>query len=156
MIYYQDTQHNSDETIESKEVHEEASRIQKEAADTQDSSDSSTKPSPTSKPESLIILAHLTYLLQALGLLFGITAIIAGILVFLKRKDVKESWLASHYAWQWRTFLIGLSLFILGFFLAIIVIGVFIWWAGAIYVIYRVIKGWLRLFDHQGIELGWI
>jgi uncharacterized membrane protein len=117
----------------------------------------------------LLRLTHVIYALHACSLVvgivgaatvvgafvFGLPSLIAVILNYLKRDAVAGSWLASHFSWQIRTFwfaalwlLISLVLFlsIVGIPLAFAVLfGVGLW------VVYRVIKGWLRLNDEQPI-----
>src|SRR5262245_65548131 len=67
---------------------------------------------------SLVRTAHLVYALHALGLvlgafgaatvvgsfLFGWPSIIAVIINYVKRSDVRGTWLDSHFGWQIRTF----------------------------------------------------
>src|SRR5262245_30214604 len=73
----------------------------------------------TAQPRSsLVNTAHLVYALHALGLalgafgaasvvgsfLFGWPSIIAVIINYVKRSDVRGTWLESHFGWQIRTF----------------------------------------------------
>lgn len=37
-------------------------------------------------------------------MLFGIPSVIAVVLNFLKRGQVRGSWIGTHFDWQWRTF----------------------------------------------------
>jgi len=87
------------------------------------------------------------YALQALGFVFGITFVVAVVLNYIKREDVRGTWLESHFRWQIRTFWYGLLWSVLGTLLAIILIGWFIWAAAVVWVIYRIAKGWLRLSE---------
>ncbi len=50
----------------------------------------------------------LVYGLQAASFFFGITAIAAVIINYVKKDDVLNTWLASHFRWQIRTFWFGL------------------------------------------------
>ncbi len=87
------------------------------------------------------------YGLQAVSFLLGITFIIAAIVNYVKRSDVAGTWLESHFKWQIRTFWFCLLWSILGLIGLYFVIGIPILIANAIWLIYRIIKGWLRLND---------
>ena len=119
--------------------------------------------------ESLVKLAHVIYALHAFSLVTGIVgaatvvgafltgwpSIIAVILNYVKRSEVRGTWLESHFRWQIRTFWFGLlwvtlcALFIIG----TLGIGLLIVWLPLMLVglwfIYRIVRGWLRLTDHQ-------
>jgi len=105
------------------------------------SSDSS--PSQTNQPEKNI--ATLVYGLQAASFLVGITFIAAVIVNYIKRDDVHGTWLESHFRWQIRTFWFGILWSTLGLLTFAFVIGYFILLANAVWIVYRIIKGWLRL-----------
>lgn len=116
-------------------------------------------------------LLHLLYALHAIGLVigawsqavtmvgafvFGWTSIIAIIINYVKREDLRGSILYSHLRWQAVTFWTCLILMVLVFCLYFLVIGLFI--NGLLYAliglwaVYRIIKGWLALKD--GKPLG--
>lgn len=101
---------------------------------------------------SLENITKLVYICQGLSFLFGITAIAGFFLNYLKRDAVKDSWLESHFAWQLRTFWIGLSVAVLGFLLTIILVGFLILVADLVWIIYRVVKGGLLLLENKPIE----
>jgi uncharacterized membrane protein len=103
-----------------------------------------------------IKLTHIIYGLNVGGLLTGgLTSIAAIIMNYIKRDDMKGTFLESHFDWQiktfWWSFGLGLlaAILILTLIGAIIgiplAIGVSIWW------IYRIIKGWLKLNDGQPV-----
>lgn len=80
---------------------------------------------------------------------FGVPSLLAVILNYIKQREVRGSWLESHYRWQIRTFwftalwllvygLLWISL--LGIPLALLLIAILGLW-----VAYRVIRGWLAL-----------
>jgi len=87
------------------------------------------------------------YALQAASLLIGITLIVAIIINYIKKGDVQETWLDSHFRWQIRTFWFSLIWLISGFLTYFIVVGYFILILNMIWVIYRIVRGWLRLLD---------
>jgi len=94
-------------------------------------------------------LAMAVYVLQLAGILVGVT-LIAGIIInYLKRRDVEGTWLESHFRWQIRTFWFTLLWFGVGLSLLIVVIGVFVLMALAMWLLYRAIKGWLELEERR-------
>lgn len=85
----------------------------------------------------------------------GWPSIIAVILNYVKRSDVRGTWLESHFRWQLRTFWFGLlwgalcALFVVG----TLGLGILIVWLPlgilSIWFIYRIVKGWMRLSNNQ-------
>ncbi len=120
---------------------------------------------PLSADPSLVTFTHIIYALHAGSLavgivgsativgafLFGIPSIIAVVLNYVRRGDVRGTWLDSHFGWQIRTFWYGLAWAVLGavFAVTIVLLPVTfgIWFALAIWFIYRVARGWLNLRD---------
>ena len=127
-------------------------------------------PVPAAPPEqSLIWWTQLIYALHAFSLLTGILgtatvvgafltgwpSIIAVILNYVKRGDVRGTWLESHFRWQIRTFWFGLlwvSLCVL-FILLTLGIGIIVAWLPllltGLWFIYRIVKGWMALSDRR-------
>ncbi len=120
---------------------------------------------------SLVRLTHLTYALHAFGLALGIfgastvvgaflgvPSLIALVINYVKRGDVRGTWLESHVNWQIRTFwwvllwAVGISVISL-LLLPLLGLGLVTWWIGlgvlGVWAIYRIARGWLRL---QGRE----
>jgi uncharacterized membrane protein len=85
--------------------------------------------------------------------LTGWPSIIAVILNYVKRSDVEGTYLASHFSWQIRTFWFALLWVIIAFLLGITIIGIpfaLLIGAGAgIWVLYRIIRGWLALQEQR-------
>ncbi len=126
-------------------------------------------------PRNLVQITHLVYALHALGLaigafgaasvlgsfLFGWPSIIAVIINYVKRSDVRGTWLESHFTWQIRTFWFALLwaviVAVVSFPLAFILVGIGTWVAGmfvlGVWAIYRIARGWLRLKDHQPMPM---
>ena len=120
---------------------------------------------------SVVRTTHIVYALHALGLalgafgaasvlgsfLFGWPSIIAVIINYVKRSDVRGTWLESHFTWQIRTFWFALAwaatVALVSIPLSVILIGIGTWIAGmfllGVWAIYRIARGWLRLKDHQ-------
>jgi uncharacterized membrane protein len=92
-------------------------------------------------------LTTVVFALKAASFFFGITSIVAIIINYVKIDDIRGTWLESHFHWQIRTFWFGLLWGVIGAATFILVIGWFILIADAIWVIYRIVKGWLRLND---------
>lgn len=117
--------------------------------------------------EGLVTITHVIYGLHAFtvvtGLLtpmFIVTAFITGwpsilavVLNYIKRSDVRGTYLESHFRWQIRTFWFALLWVVLALLLASTFIGIplaFVLASGAgIWVLYRVARGWLRLNDKR-------
>jgi uncharacterized membrane protein len=83
--------------------------------------------------------------------LTGWPSIIAVILNYVRRSEVRGTWLESHFRWQIRTFWYGLlwvGLCVL-FVVLTLGIGILIAWLPLLIVgvwfVYRVAKGWIRL-----------
>jgi uncharacterized membrane protein len=126
---------------------------------------------PGNAPKSLVDWTQIIYGLHALSLvlgivgsatiigafLFGPPSIIAVIMNYIKRSEVRGTWLDSHFRWQIRTFWFGLlwaSLCML-FVIVTLGIGMLIAWIPlgfvAIWIIYRVVKGWMALKDGRAM-----
>lgn len=103
--------------------------------------------------ESLKTITQVVYGLQAASFLIGISFLIAVIINYVKRDAVRGSWLESHFRWQIRTFWFALLWFVVGFLTAVIGIGYLILLANTIWIIYRIVRGWLRLLDDRGMDL---
>ncbi len=98
---------------------------------------------------SLVTLTTIVYILQALGFLAGLTYIAAVIVNYVKIDDVRGTWLESHFTWQIRTFWYSVLWTILGTATAIFFVGYIILFANTVWVIYRIIKGWMNLTDKK-------
>jgi uncharacterized membrane protein len=99
-------------------------------------------------------LALLVYILQAVGFIIGLTWIVAVVINYVKRDDVRGTWIESHFDWQIKTFWIGLAGMIVGWITVFILIGWLILLAVTIWGIYRVVKGWLALNDGKPVGTG--
>jgi uncharacterized membrane protein len=87
------------------------------------------------------------YALQAASFLFGITLIAAVMVNYIKRDDVKSTWLESHFRWQIRTFWFSLLWAVVGIITFAAAVGVIILAVAIIWLLYRIIKGWIYLAD---------
>ena len=102
---------------------------------------------PPAELEKLKTITTLVYALQALGFLVGITWIVAVVINYVKKEEVQGTWLQSHFRWQIRTFWFGLLWGVIGTLLLVVLIGFAVLFAAAVWIIYRIVKGWLSLID---------
>jgi uncharacterized membrane protein len=116
-----------------------------------------------------ITLTHVIYGLHAFSALAGLTSaafivtaflsgwpsIIAVILNYVKRSEVHGTWLESHFRWQIRTFWFALLWLILAGLFAITLIGIpaaiLLMLGSGVWVIYRIVRGWLNLNDGKAM-----
>ncbi len=101
----------------------------------------------TENEESAKTLTTVIYALYAASYFVGITAIIAIVMNYVKKDDVAGTFLESHFRWQIRTFWFGVLWGVLGAITMVFIIGWFVLFANGIWIIYRIVKGWLRLND---------
>lgn len=91
--------------------------------------------------------------------LMSLIGVVGVIVAHVKRSDARGTWVESHFSWQIRTFwwsfvwsMIGwLILIVLGIILIGIPIAFLIWAAVSIWVLYRVIRGYLQFKDNKPI-----
>ena len=101
---------------------------------------------------SLKQITMVVYALQALGFLTGgATAIVAIIINYVKREDAAGTVYQSHFDWQIRTFWWGLLWGVVGMLLIIVVVGFAVLFAGWVWTVYRVVKGWLKLTEGKPV-----
>ncbi len=99
--------------------------------------------------QSAITLTNIIYILQAIAVFTAIPFFIAVILNYIKKSDVQGTLAESHFRWQIRTFWFSLLWGLIGGILAFVLIGYGILFANYLWVIYRIIKGWLNLNNNQ-------
>jgi uncharacterized membrane protein len=105
------------------------------------------------KAESLSLkdITQIVYLCQVLSCFFGISTIVGVIINYCKRDAVKGTWLESHFTWQLRTFWISLAVSIIGWIFIFVLFGFLILAVNLVWIIYRVVKGWLLLSENKPI-----
>ncbi|GHC45835.1 membrane protein [Alcaligenes pakistanensis] len=96
-------------------------------------------------------LTLITYGLYILSLFGGITALVAIIINYVKRDEVKGTYLESHFDWQIRTFWWGLVGVCLSFLLMTILVGFVTIAIVGVWILYRLIKGLLAVNDGKPI-----
>lgn len=97
--------------------------------------------------DPLRTLTLVVYALQAIGLFVGITFVAALMINYVKRDEARGSWLESHMRWQIRTFWWALLWSALSVVTWIVIVGMVGFFATEVWVVYRVVKGWLYLSD---------
>jgi uncharacterized membrane protein len=118
---------------------------------------------------NLVALTHLIYGLHTFSALMGVissaaivTAFLTGwpsllavILNYAKRSEVRGTWLESHFSWQIRTFWWALFWVVTAFVLFMTIIGIplaLLMFVGTgLWVLYRIVRGWLALNDGRPI-----
>ena len=127
----------------------------------------SSAPSGLVPRQGLVTLTHVIYALHAFSAVTGLVtaalvvtafltgwpSIIAVILNYVKRSEVRGTWLDSHFSWQIRTFWWSLLWVVIGAVLFVTLIGIpiayVLWIATGIWVLYRIIRGWLALSSQR-------
>ena|SRR5688572_18411953 len=118
-------------------------------------------------PSSVLTAANIVYALHSFAIVVGIIgtatvigsfvgsvpSIVAVIINYIKRGDSRGTWAESHYRWQIRTFWFALLWAIVGWVLIFTLIGALIGIPVliglTIWLIYRIVAGWLRLRDRR-------
>jgi uncharacterized membrane protein len=98
---------------------------------------------------NLKTLSAVVYGLQAAGFVVGLTWIVAIVINYVKKDDVAGTWLESHFRWQIRTFWFGLLWGVIGCITVFVLIGFAVLFADAVWIIYRIVKGWLNLSENR-------
>jgi uncharacterized membrane protein len=123
------------------------------------------QPAAPVSTDSHLTLTHVMYGLHAFSALTGLMSaafvvtaflsgwpsIIAVVINYVKRGDVRGTWLESHFRWQLRTFWFAMLWFLVSGLLFVTVVGIpaaFVLMLGTgIWVLYRIVRGWLALAD---------
>lgn len=102
-------------------------------------------------------LTHILYALFALHWFTGgISVIIAIIIAYLKRGDASGTPYEAHMTWLIRSFWIGLVGYLIGAALIFVIIGFVVLTAVSIWMLYRIVKGWLYLYENKPLDpLAW-
>src|SRR6266404_1025181 len=110
---------------------------------------------------SLSVLIGLTSAVTIVGsFIFGLPSIIAVVMNYARQSDARGTFLESHFRWQIRTFWFALLwvlvILAISLPLMLIIVGIFTLWIGyvllGIWVIYRIIRGWLALRDQRPVN----
>lgn len=128
------------------------------------------------KLRSLVTYNHLTYLLYVLSYFTaGLLWIVPIFMNYAKRHDADNTWLATHFDWQIKTFWYSIVLFVIGAVLIMFAVGglgisvmadsdhlaigsVLLTGLGLLIVaftfiwhLYRIVRGWIALTDNRPV-----
>ncbi|PMS34713.1 putative membrane protein [Trinickia symbiotica] len=107
----------------------------------------------TTDADRIRTLTHVLYGLYAVHWFTGgISGLVAIIIDYVKRPDAAGTPYAAHFEWQIRTFWLGLIGYVIGWALVFVVVGFVILGAVSIWMLYRIVKGWLYLYDNKPLE----
>jgi uncharacterized membrane protein len=121
--------------------------------------------------QDLITLTHIIYALHAFSVLTGmfsaafiVTAFLSGwpsiiavIINYVKRNEVRGSFLDSHFSWQIRTFWWSLLWVVIAWAMILTVIGMVVgvpmMIVVGLWILYRIIRGWLALLGRKAMPM---
>jgi uncharacterized membrane protein len=117
--------------------------------------------------QDLITLTHIIYALHAFSVLTAVSSpalivtaflmgwpsIIAVIINYVKRDEVRGSFLDSHFSWQIRTFWWSLLWLAIGGVLILVLVGWAILGLTGLWILYRIIRGWLALTSRTAMPM---
>ncbi len=134
---------------------------------------SQDQPVSTAGPQprdSLVTTAHVVYGLHTFSVLifagsvativgafvFGIPSIIALIISYANQSSARGTFLESHFRWQIRTFWFAAMWALVAALLFVTIIGIVVAWivaiAAGLWVIYRIVRGWLALSNREAVS----
>jgi uncharacterized membrane protein len=117
--------------------------------------------------QSLLSYTHVMYALHSLAVLIGVTtfhtivgsfiggipSIVAVVMNYARRSATRGTYLESHFRWQLRTFWFAVLWACVSVLVMLTIIGIFAGLAGlgalTIWIIYRLVRGWLALRDKR-------
>jgi uncharacterized membrane protein len=121
--------------------------------------------------EGLVTLAHVIYALHAFSAVTGLVgtativgafltgwpSLIAVILNYAKRSEVRGTFLESHFSWQIRTFWYALFWVVVGVGLMLTIVGIplglLVFVAISLWILYRIVRGWLSLLERKPMDI---
>jgi len=121
--------------------------------------------------DNLVRLTHVIYALHALSVMMGFIgsafiittfltgwpSIIAVIINYIKRGNVYDTYLDSHFGWQIRTFWFALLWMTIAAILFITVIGIVLAYmiavGAGIWISYSIIRGWIALNEGRSMPI---
>ena len=126
-----------------------------------------------------VTLTHVIYALHALSVISGLSSlsslssalivtefltgwpsIVAVILNYWKRDCVRDTYLETHFVWQIQTFWRAVLATVVGWLLILSIVGFFagllVLYGAGLWVLYRIVRGWLRLLEHKPIGQHWV
>ena len=129
-------------------------------------------PLPFGQPsENMVTVTHLIYALHAFAVFTGVVgsatiigsfvaslpSIAAIVLNYWNQTAVRGTWLESHFRWQIRTFWFAVLWVVVAVFMLLTVIGIpfalLVMALAGLWVLYRVVRGWLALSGQRGMPV---
>ena len=129
-------------------------------------------PLPFGQPsENMVTVTHLIYALHAFAVFTGLVgsatiigsfvaslpSIAAIVLNYWNQTAVRGTWLESHFRWQIRTFWFAVLWIVVAVVMLLTVIGIpfalLVMGLAGLWVLYRVVRGWLALIGRRSMPL---
>ena len=129
-------------------------------------------PLPFGQPsENMVTVTHLIYALHAFAVFTGLVgsatiigsfvaslpSIAAIVLNYWNQTAVRGTWLESHFRWQIRTFWFAVLWSVVAVVMLLTVIGIpfalLVMGLAGLWVLYRVVRGWLALIGRRSMPL---
>lgn len=110
------------------------------------------QPDVAQRQASMRTLTLVLYGLYAASVVVGFTGLVGVIIAHVKLGEAQGTIFESHLRWLIRTFWIGFAAFLIGALLSFVGIGLLLILATAIWFIYRLVVGFLRLNDGKAID----
>lgn len=113
------------------------------------------EPTSTKNGDNLRTISLVAYgCLAVAPFLGGLSAIVAVVLAYLKRREASGTIYQSHMSWIIVTFWIGLLITVIGIATSVFFVGMFILIGGGIWWLYRVIRGGLAAIEGKPVKQG--
>lgn len=101
--------------------------------------------------------AIIVYALYAASVILGVTVIAGVIMAYMKRDEMQGTLYYDHMQYLIKTFWWSLIGFIIGYITLFILIGGVILFISGIWFIYRVVAGFIKLYDNKPVSPdGWL
>lgn len=94
----------------------------------------------------------ISYGLYFASYVLGFTWIAAIIMNYIKRDEVRGTWLESHVEWQIKTFWISIAGYVIGLLTVFVLVGFLIIFITFIWNMYRLIVGLVALTENRAIQ----
>ena len=115
--------------------------------------DVANNPKNAEQLQSLKKMAAMVYICQVLAFAFAGLPLLVGVAInFIKKNDVKGTWLESHFDWQIKTVWMTLAGFALAGLTFETGIGLFILIPTVVLLVYRIVIGWNALNSDKPIK----
>lgn len=130
------------------------------------------RPPQVMPASGMVTLTHVLYgmhgfsaLMGLLGPMFIVTAFLTGwpsivavIINYVKRSDVRGTYLDTHFSWQIRTFWYAVLWAVVCGLLIVTLVGIPFAWLIAvivgIWVLYRIVRGWTTLLEGKAMPIA--